>query len=623
MIRRPLRWRSAIAVSAFSLAIATGCTHSTPSPQKLASIDERVSLLQANLERVEAIRAVKRVQRSYGHYSELGLWHDLAELFSDQAIGNYPAGVLVGREKIRDLFYKDVGQNVLGLADGRLYPHIVLSPVVTLSEDGQTAKGRWRILAMLGGYGRSASWAGGSYENQYVKENGIWKISHLSFFSQYGGRYAEGLKPAASGPTHFNAALASAPIANVRQAQPVGAAADFMTLARRVGEIERRAQVLSDEAEVTNLQHAYAYHFDRKQWRELAALFVADGTLEMGQRGVYAGRERIRGALSFFNGESVRDGEVHDHLEMQALVTIAPDGLSAKARSTQVSMTGIRGEHAEWGEGISENEFVKENGAWKIRAVHFYPRVVTDYKEGWAKSALPTPGPSAEFPPDRPPTERYEVYPKFFIPPFHFLHPVTGKPAQYPQGTPVPTDTPLAVRPVAGAAPPATIAALESRLAKAELALARAAAFDAAQNLVDAYGHFLDERMWGEVGALFTPRGSHQLPDVAEAIGPERVRQSLEAKFGPPTKVAGFLAIHKIAQPVITVAADGKSARVRSRLFEIDTWTEGDDTLIAGEYASELVNENGAWRFESMSLDYIWKASYREGWTSTAAPRSR
>ena len=67
--------------------------------------------------------------------------------------------------------------------------------------------------------------------------------------------------------------------------------------------------------------------------------------------------------------------------------------------------------------------------------MHVYPRFIVDAEKGWAKDAQPAPGPSREFPPDRPPTETYEIYPRFHIAPLHFDHPVTGRPPQYPEGT--------------------------------------------------------------------------------------------------------------------------------------------------------------------------------------------
>jgi hypothetical protein len=173
-------------LAAVSLVVAgtvlTFAAGQQPASRELLAEAGRVDRLEALTERVEAISAIKRLQYAYGHYAELGLWHDFADLFADTGIGHYAQGSL-DREGIRSLFLKEVGQGRLGLADGRIYPHISMQPVVTLAADGQSGKGRWHIMAMLGGYGTSASWAGGVYENTAVDEGGTWKLSgmHLDY----------------------------------------------------------------------------------------------------------------------------------------------------------------------------------------------------------------------------------------------------------------------------------------------------------------------------------------------------------------------------------------------------------------------------------------------------------
>src|SRR6185503_14467614 len=98
----------------------------------LSALQQRVDRLNALTERVEAISAIKRLQHAYGHYSELGLWHDFADLFADSGVGHYTQGDL-DREGIRALFVKEVGQGRVGLADGRIYPHMSMQPVVTIA----------------------------------------------------------------------------------------------------------------------------------------------------------------------------------------------------------------------------------------------------------------------------------------------------------------------------------------------------------------------------------------------------------------------------------------------------------------------------------------------------------
>ena len=280
-----------------SLAVGVACwivsttAAATDDRAKLAELQERIGRLEAGVKQEDAIRAVKRLQHAYGHYAELGLWNDFVDLFADNAVGHYPAGPLVGRESIRKLFFQDVGNGRLGLADGRLYPHIVLQPVVSLGSDGTTAQGRWHVLAMLGGYGGTATWAGGVYENEYVLENGAWKISDLHYYGQFSGRYeAPGLTAANEAiPFHYDPRRAGTPILNTTSQPGTTASSNVAALRARVSDLTLRVRRLNDETDVVTLQHAYGYYVDGKMWDDVADLFADEGTLELDQRGVYVG----------------------------------------------------------------------------------------------------------------------------------------------------------------------------------------------------------------------------------------------------------------------------------------------------------------------------------------------
>src|SRR5438552_11500626 len=94
-------------------------------------------------------------------------------------------------------------------------------------------------------------------------------------------------------------------------------------------------------------------------WEAVANLFASDGTVELSQRGVYAGRDRIRRALNTMVGERLGDDEVNDHLQLATVVHIAPDGRTARARGVELSVSGVKaevkGRRAQWEEGIFEN----------------------------------------------------------------------------------------------------------------------------------------------------------------------------------------------------------------------------------------------------------------------------
>jgi hypothetical protein len=106
---------------------------------------------------------------------------------------------------------------------------------------------------------------------------------------------------------------------------------------------------------------------------------------------------------------------------------VAADGRSARARVRELALTGRLGEWARLGGGTQENEYVKEDGVWRFRSLHQYSRFLADYDKGWVSGALPAPSSSADLPPDRPPTVRYEAFPSFYVPPLHYPNPVTGR----------------------------------------------------------------------------------------------------------------------------------------------------------------------------------------------------
>jgi hypothetical protein len=593
----------------------------------LSSLQQRIDRLQALTERVEAISAIKRLQHAYGHYSELGLWHDFADLFADGGVGHYPVGDL-DREGIRALFLKDVGGGRLGLADGRIYPHISMQPVITLAPDGQSGKGRWHIMAMLGGYKTSASWAGGVYENEYVRENGVWKMKDVRYLAQYSGRYEDPGWTATKEPApfHYNVSRVGTPILDVTEAPRPATPPALAALSKRMADLATRAQHLSDEIEVTNLQHAYGYYVDRKMWDDVADLFATDGTMEVGQQGVYVGRTSIRRGLNAFGPAHLTEGEINDHIELQTIVSVMPDGRSARARGTELGMLGAKGGRALWTQSISENEFVKQGGVWRFKALHVYPRFIVDAELGWAKDAQPAPGPSREFPPDRPPTETYEIYPRFHLASLHFDHPVTGRPPQYPEGTtPRSADRRASSGAVAAspptAAPVATAAALDSLITGTERSVARSQAYHAAENLATAYGYYIDEFAWDDTADLFSRNGWKELSYVGTYVGRERIRQSLKLRY-PGGKPPNLLTLHQIVQPVIHVSADGRSAKIRARAFQMGNPAGGEGSWLSAIYENTAIVEDGAWKLSGMDLDYVWTAPSRGGWVHVTTPPS-
>jgi len=195
--------------------------------------------------------------------------------------------------------------------------------------------------------------------------------------------------------------------------------AELAALSARAGVLERDIGLLEDQNAVKKLQRVYGFYTDKQLWTQAADLFAADGTIEVGGRGVYVGRERVLAYLRTNGPELPQPGRLFDQMQLQPVIHVAPDGRTAKARWHMFAQEAQYNEFARWGLGVFENDYVKDNGVWKIQRLHLYTTMYTPYEDGWAKTAIPNSGPLADLPPDRPPSVAYEAFPAAFDVPFH------------------------------------------------------------------------------------------------------------------------------------------------------------------------------------------------------------
>ena len=214
-------------------------------------------------------------------------------------------------------------------------------------------------------------------------------------------------------------------------------AVDVAALKARVAGLERQAQRLRDINAIKRLQRSYGYYLDNQMWDEIVDLFSDDGSIEIALDGVYVGREHIRKYLYALSGgqQGRPAGVLNEHFQLQPVVDVAADGNTAKGRWRAFILNGTWGKQAAWGEGPYENTYVKENGIWKIKRIHWYETLLVPYEGGWAAEREDFHNGrfvSGSVPPDKPPTEQYQVWPGTYLPPFHYSNPVTGRPGAQP-----------------------------------------------------------------------------------------------------------------------------------------------------------------------------------------------
>ena len=195
-------------------------------------------------------------------------------------------------------------------------------------------------------------------------------------------------------------------------------------LAQRLEAVERRAQAAEDQLAIANLQRMYGYYVDKSQWEHVADLFARDAVLEINGRGRFIGHERIREYMRHFGPP--QEGLLMNHMQLQPVIHVDADGMHGNGRLRALMMVGQLGDHAMWGEAIYENEYIKEDGTWKIAKLKAYQVFYTPYDKGWGKEVSPLLSEFGDFPPDEP-IDPYPVYPQYFCPPYHYRNPVSGR----------------------------------------------------------------------------------------------------------------------------------------------------------------------------------------------------
>jgi hypothetical protein len=375
---------------------------------------------------------------------------------------------------------------------------------------------------------------------------------------------------------------------------------ELAALASRAEALEREVGLLEDLNAIKKLQRVYGFYTDKQLWSEAADLFASDGTIEVGGHGVYVGRDRVLAYLRTNGPELPQVGRLFDQMQLQPVIHVAPDGRTAKARWHMFAQEARYGEYARWGLGVFENDYVKDNGVWKIQHLHLFTTMYTPYEDGWAKTAIPNAGPLAELPPDRPPSVAYEAYPAAFVVPFHYENPVTGKAAP--------------AMPVA--AKPATADAIEARLEDLDRRLGLLDDMRQLERMNSIYGYYLAHLQWDDLTGIFSPTGSIEIAMRGVYVGAKSIRRNLNLYGQATDSQFGLQHNHMQFQPVIDVAPDGQSAKMRSRALSIMGQYERYSQWMGGVYENDYVKEGGVWKIKRDQVFNTYFVPYAVGWKS-------
>jgi hypothetical protein len=601
------------------------------------ALQQSVAALQVRAAALLDINDIKRLQRAYGYYSDSGQWDQVVKLFSRNATLEIGLdGVYQGRDRIRQYFLAVNGGHT-GLAPGEVKQYLQLMPVINLAPDGLTAKGTWRAVILAGQAGKAATWGEGPYENTYVKEGGVWKISALHWYQTLmtpygeggwarhadinGGHYVPASLPPDAPPTEQYKVWPGAhvPLFHFKNQAPSlrtdGAQGSVDTvmpsnwsdaqLRRQLVTLRHEVQLLEDQNAIEKLQRIYGYYLDKGLWSEAASLFADDGEVTIAGRGSYVGKAHVLAYLHAIGPEGPVAGRLYDNMQLQPIVHENADGTTAQARWHLFAQLAQAGQFHEWGVGVYENEYVKRDGVWRIRRLHFYPTLYTPYDAGWSKSVAPY----SRFEPDLAPDKRVAALPGLpAVAPFDYANPVTG------------TERPRPWSPTAAAMSAVADTPAAMSEAAADLAHRLGLLEDAAiiENLHAMYGYYLATLEWDSLTDLWAPEGTIEIALRGVYAGKAAVRRNLNL-YGQQGLDDGVLHNHMQYQPVIDVASDGQSAKMRSRAFSMMGNYGKNGTWMGGIYENTYVKRDGIWRIESDHAINTYFAPYDVGWKDLPA----
>ena len=204
----------------------------------------------------------------------------------------------------------------------------------------------------------------------------------------------------------------------------------------KLKELEARLTALEDIEEINKLQKAYGFYLTHWMGQEIVDLFADSPDVSLVLLpGKFLGKKSI---ARYFLQRKPNPELLFAIMQLSGIVDVAPDGKTAKGRWFGYGPEAVpckKGVYAHYLLGIYENEYVKEDGTWKIKKLDFKTIFTCPVGECWVKPDRLVPQPATYEDlleePDIPHTtkeEKYPLrYPSGYIFPFHYKHPVTGK----------------------------------------------------------------------------------------------------------------------------------------------------------------------------------------------------
>jgi hypothetical protein len=145
--------------------------------------------IEKRLRVLEDIEEIRQLQSRYVNCLTTIQWDDLVDCFAENGVVDLPTGIARGKKEIEKYFKEKIAITHIGMEG-----NFVVHPVISV--DGDRATASWllftyfsmphkiQIAPALTADEDAPDWMSGFYDMEYVRENGVWKISLLKWRSR-------------------------------------------------------------------------------------------------------------------------------------------------------------------------------------------------------------------------------------------------------------------------------------------------------------------------------------------------------------------------------------------------------------------------------------------------------
>ena len=329
-------------VLALALAVPGAATARDASP----SLEQRV-------QRMEDESAIRKILIEYGAFLDAKDYHAYAGLFAGQGVWQGGFGTFTGPAAIEKMLTDNLGAPEPGFVNKANF-HLLSNPIIEIDGDRAHVTSKY-LFWTRSADSRPTPLLAGRYVDDFVRENGQWKIARRATWGAIPFRDPNEPPAAGGGPAAAPTALST----------------------------DQRLQRAEDHLAIERVIVDYAELLDARDFDGYAALFAKEGTWQTGQT-VRHGPAEIKAMLAGLFGPTPKGFVNGSDYHLVSNIEVDLDGDHAKARSRHLMMIrDEKGHPTPTLAGYYEDEFIREDGRWKI--LHRIDHPVMPTAEEWTR----------------------------------------------------------------------------------------------------------------------------------------------------------------------------------------------------------------------------------------------